>query len=106
LWQERIEDIIEAIAEIQTFIQPMTFERFVDDPKTIKAVALNVIVIGEAAANVPDDVVNAHPEIAWHLMRGMRNRLVRDYFGMDPQVIWETAKHDLPPLVESLRNVL
>ncbi len=105
-WQERIDDIIEAIAEIQAFVRPMTFEQFAADAKTMKAVALDFIVIGEAASRVPDEVVEANPEVAWHLMRGMRNRLVHDYFGMDPQVIWETALHDLPPLVESLKQII
>lgn len=105
-WIERIEDILEAIAEIQAFTQSMKFEEFCDDPRTLKAVALNFIVIGEAAAHVPDDVTNDHPEIAWSLMRGMRNRLVHDYFGMDPQVIWDTVVSDLPPLIKPLKDVL
>jgi uncharacterized protein with HEPN domain len=63
-------------------------------------------VIGEAAAHIPDDVAEAHPEIAWNLMRGMRNRLVHDYFGMDPEIIWDTVQNDLPPLVEPLKRIL
>ena len=105
-WKERIEDILEAIAEIQEFTRSMSFEQFRDDPKTLKAVALDIVVIGEAAGHVPDDVAEAHPEIAWSLMRGMRNRLVHDYFGMDPEIIWDTIQNDLPPLVEPLRNLL
>ncbi|MCZ6874632.1 MAG: DUF86 domain-containing protein, partial [bacterium] len=45
------------------------------DAKTIKAVQLDFIVIGEAASHIPDDVQAAHPEVPWHLMRAMRNRL-------------------------------
>jgi uncharacterized protein with HEPN domain len=106
LWTERIEDILEAIVEIQEFTRSMSFEQFRDDAKTLKAVALDVVVIGEAAGHVPDDVTNAHPEIAWGLMRGMRNRLVHDYFGMDPEILWNTIRNDLPDLVESLRTLL
>jgi uncharacterized protein with HEPN domain len=105
-WKERIEDILEAIVEIQEFTRFMTFKEFREDPKTIKAVALDFVVIGEAAAHVPDDVAEAHPEIAWNLMRGMRNRLVHDYFEMDPEIIWGTVQNDLPPLLEPLRRIL
>ena len=105
-WQERIEDILEAIAEIQDFTRDMSLEQFRDDSKTLKAVALDFIVIGEAAAHVPEDVSAASSEIAWSVMRGMRNRLVHDYFGMDPVILWDTIRNDLPPLVAPLKRLL
>jgi uncharacterized protein with HEPN domain len=105
-WRERIEDILDAIDEVQTFTRGMSFEQFQDDPKTIKAVALDFVIIGEAAAHIPDDVTAAHPEIAWSLMRGIRNRLVHDYFGMDPEILWDTIENDLPPLVVPLKQIL
>ena len=105
-WTERVEDILEAIAEIQAFTQSMDFEQFQNDSKTIKAVALDFIVIGEAASHIPDEIIDTHSEIAWSLMRGMRNRLVHDYFGMDPQILWDTIKNDLPPLVAPLTRIL
>jgi uncharacterized protein with HEPN domain len=106
LWTERVQDIIEAIAEIQEFTRSMNFAQFRDDAKTLKAVALDIVVIGEAAGRIPDAIAEAHPEIAWSLMRGMRNRLVHDCFGMDPQILWDTIQNDLPPLVEPLRRLL
>jgi uncharacterized protein with HEPN domain len=105
-WKERIEDILEAIREIQSFTRGISFEQFRDDPKTLKAVALDFVVIGEAASRVPDDVAAAHAEIAWSLMRGIRNRLVHDYFGIDPMILWDTIQNDLPPLVEPLKRIL
>jgi uncharacterized protein with HEPN domain len=106
LWTERIQDILDAIAEIQEFTRSLSFEQFRDDPKTLKAVALDFIIIGEAAAHVPDDVADAHSEIAWSLIRGMRNRLVHDYFGMDPEIIWGTIQNDFPPLIAPLEKLL
>ena len=105
-WKERIEDILEAIAEIQTFMRGMSFAVFRDDPKTLKAVALNFVVIGEAAGHVPQEVTEANPQVAWSLMCGMRNRLVHDYFGIDPEIVWDTAHNDLPPLVKPLTRIL
>jgi uncharacterized protein with HEPN domain len=104
-WKERIEDIIEAIAEIQAFTRDMTYDDFRSDVKTLKAVALNFVVIGEAAAHIPDEIVAAHPEIAWRLMRGIRNRLVHDYFGIDPKILWDTVQNDLPQLARSLNII-
>jgi uncharacterized protein with HEPN domain len=105
-WKERVQDILEAIAEIKEFTRGTSYRQFCDDPKTIKAVALDFVVIGEAASRVPDDVAESHPEVAWSLMRGMRHRLVHEYFGMDPEILWDTIQNDLPPLVEPLEQIL
>jgi uncharacterized protein with HEPN domain len=51
----------------------MEVESFSQDIKTIRAVELNFIIIGEAATGIPDDIQEAHPEIPWHFMRAMRN---------------------------------
>ncbi len=105
-WDERVRDILEAIDEIQSFTQNMDFETFQGDVKTIKAVQLDFIIIGEAANHIPDDVQAAHSEVPWHLMRAMRNRLVHVYFSVDPTMVWNTIQNDLPPLVEPLQHLL
>ena len=105
-WKDRIEDILDALAEIRSFASNVDFEDFLHDKKTLKAIALDFIVIGEAASNIPEDVVAKHPEIAWHLMRGMRNRLVHAYYSIDEKIVWDTVRNDLPPLVEPLKRIL
>ncbi len=70
------------------------------------AVIRNITVIGEAARSVPREIADAHPEIPWKVMRGIRNVVVHVYFGIDVRVLWDTSQDDLPPLVEPLRNLL
>jgi len=86
-WRERIQDIIDSAREIQSFIGDYTLERFRQDVKTIRAVELNFIIIGEAVSGIPDEVQDAHPEVPWYVMRSMRNRLVHVYFEVDPQLV-------------------
>jgi len=105
-WQDRICDIIDAIEEVQRFLNDLDYEIFKNDIKTQKAVELNFIIIGEAAAQIPDEIEAAYPGIPWHLMRAMRNRLVHVYFEVDPLLVWETAQNDLPPLARSLKPIL
>ena len=71
-WQERIQDILDAIAEIEAFAAGMSRDQFLADPKTLKAVAADLTIIGEAARHVPQAVFQAHPEIPWPLITGMR----------------------------------
>ena len=105
-WIDRVRDILEAIAEIQTFTQDMAFRVFQHDAKTIKAVQLDFIVIGEAANHIPDEIQAAHPDVPWHLMRAMRNRLVHVYCSVDAEIVWDTIRNNLPPLVEPLTQLL
>ena len=60
-WSERLRDILDAIAEIKTFTQGMDFDAFRNDPKTLRAVELDFIIIGEAAHHIPETVQAAHP---------------------------------------------
>jgi uncharacterized protein with HEPN domain len=105
-WTERIRDILDAMSEIETFTHGMAFDAFRNDAKTIRAVELDFIIIGEAANRIPETVQAAYPEIPWHLMRAMRNRLVHVYFSVDPQVVWDTIHNDLPPLIPLLESLL
>ena len=54
-------------------------------------VELNMLHLGEVAARISDDVKEAHPEIPWHEMVGMRNILVHEYFRVKPIVLFETV---------------
>jgi uncharacterized protein with HEPN domain len=105
-WQARVVDILDAIAEIQMFTTDMDFASFQRDAKTQRAVELNFIIIGETAAQIPDEIEEQNPQIPWHLMRAMRNRLVHVYFEIDPTLLWDTIQNDLPPLVPLLRALL
>lgn len=105
-WRDRIRDILDAIAEIQKFTQGMDFETFRQDDKSIRAVEMNFIIIGEAAGQVPEEIEEKHPTIPWNLMRAMRNRIVHVYFKVDEKLMWDTIQNDLPPLIPVLEKLL
>jgi len=105
-WQDRIRDILDAIAEIEKFTRGMNYETFCEDGKSIRAVEMNFIIIGEAANQIPGEIEEKHPKIPWGLMRAMRNLIVHVYFEVDEKLMWNTVQNDLPPLVKQLRNLL
>ncbi len=104
-WQNRVQDILDAIAEIQAFVEGYTYDRFHNDAKTIKAVGANLIIIGEATAHIPENIQSSTPTVPWHLMRAMRNRVVHVYFDIDPAILWDIVQRDLPALTEPLREL-
>jgi uncharacterized protein with HEPN domain len=105
-WPDRVHDILDALQEIQAFTAQLNFEQFQADLKTIRAVEMNLIVIGEAAAAIPEEVQEKHNAVPWHLMRGMRNRIVHGYFSVDERILWDTIQNDLPALQEHLQRLI
>lgn len=105
-WKDRIRDILDAIAEIQKFTKGMDFVSFKGDDKSIRAVEMNFIIIGEAANQIPEEIEEKYTTIPWSLMRAMRNRIVHVYFRIDEKLMWDTIQNDLPPLVLELEKLL
>lgn len=101
-----VRDILEAIQRIDEYLDEMSFEEFSKDKKTIDAVVRNFAVIGEAAKNVPVSVKRKHPEIAWKRMSGMRDKVIHEYFGVDPHILWDTSKIDLSASKQMLEALL
>ena len=50
-----IQDILEAIGEVEDFTAGMQFEDFVEDKKTVNAVLRSLEVIGEAAKKILEE---------------------------------------------------
>jgi len=84
----------------------MEFKSFTEDRRTVDAVVRNLIIIGEAAVHVPEDICLKHTEVPWYDMRGMRNFVVHEYFRASDAVIWDTVQVDLPPLKALLKKIL
>jgi uncharacterized protein with HEPN domain len=105
-WKIRISDILECIAKIRRYTKGYTFDDFEEDEKTIDSVLRNLEIIGEAARHVPADVKEQYPEIPWAEMLTMRNIVIHEYHGVNLQIIWQTLKEDLPPLVSTLKRIL
>ena len=105
-WGSRLRDIIDAIQKIERYTRDMTPAAFTADDMAIDAVVRNLVVLGEASRHIPPTVESRHPEVPWDKMRGIRNVVVHEYFGVDAEILWQTARDDLPPLLPLLERVL
>jgi uncharacterized protein with HEPN domain len=99
-------DILESAQKIGRYTTGMRFEEFHKDEKTLDAVARNFEIIGEAAGRLPEEFRSAHPEIDWRRMRGFRNRIVHDYFGIDVSIVWNIIENYLPGLIASVGKLV
>lgn len=105
-WKFRIQDILDAIDAVQEYTRGMDFKSFIGDRKTVDAVVRNLIIIGEAAVQIPEDICSKYPQVPWYDMRGMRNFVAHEYFKASDKVIWDTVQVDLPALPALLVNIL
>lgn len=55
-WRERLNDILTCARNIESFTAGMSFDAFLDDPRTIRAVAFEFITMGEAARAIPEEI--------------------------------------------------
>jgi len=100
------EDILECAEKILLYTEDYTFEQFLQDGKTMDAVIRNYEVIGEAANRLPEEFKAKLSTLEWQKLRGFRNRLAHDYFGIDYKVVWDTKIELLPELIISLKKLL
>jgi uncharacterized protein with HEPN domain len=99
-------DILDSAQKIISYTQDMTFEDFISDSKTIDAVIRNFEIIGEASNRLPDEIKETNPEINWFKIRGLRNRVVHNYFGIDFKIIWDTKEDYLVELIIQITQIL
>ena len=101
-----LNDIYDSVNKGITFIKEMTYEDFSKDEKTQFALIRVIEIVGEASKKIPADVKDQSQEIPWREISGMRDLLIHDYFGVNIQVVWETAKNDLPELKEKIQKLI
>lgn len=101
-----VSDILESINDVQEFTNGMSFEEFLKDKRTIKAVIRSLEVMGEAARNMPDEERIKYPKVPWKRMVGMRDKLVHGYSGVDLEIVWAVVKEELPPVKSFVEKVL
>lgn len=100
-----IRDILESAAKILAYTEQFSYEEFIADSKTVDAVIRNFEIIGEAANRLPDDYKLSHPHIDWHKIRGFRNRIVHDYFGIDYSIVWHIKETFLSEMIRNIQEL-
>lgn len=101
-----LRDILEATARISSYTAGMSFEGFMDDPRTQDAVVRNLEVIGEATKKLSGELRKKYRTIPWKDMAGVRDKLIHHYFGIEYKIVWSIASVDLPKLTDELKDIL
>jgi uncharacterized protein with HEPN domain len=97
-----IEDALESLDLACEYVEKVDFQAFCASKEKQDSVTYRVAMLGEALGSVDDALKDAHAEIPWRAITGMRNILVHDYGNIDLKRVWDTVKNDLPDLRVSL----
>ena len=101
--EHSLKAILEAISKIHRFIKDHSDQdSFYNDDKAFDAVMMNFIVIGEMVSRISDSFKKANPQINWNRIKGFRNLVAHDYFGIDAEEVWQVILNDLPTLSKEI----
>jgi len=101
-----LEDMLESAYKISRYSENLSLDLFMTDDKTKDAVVRNFEIIGEAANRVDVEFRMKNPDVKWNRLRGFRNRIVHDYFGIDYQIVWNIIENDLDSLIAKLEKMI
>jgi len=79
---------------------------FLTSPLIQDAVIRNFEVIGEAAKRVPDEFRETHPSIPWKGLTALRDVLIHQYEGVNPEEVWRIVEKELPALKTAISSLL
>ena len=99
-------DMKDSAEKILKYTNGIDFESFLNDDKTSDAVIRNFEIIGEAANRIDPDFKLSSPQIEWNRLRGFRNRIVHDYFGIDNEIVWSIIENDIQELILQLDQLI
>ena len=103
---ERLHHILEAMETIEKSRTIHTTEEAAADPIVYYGFVKHVEMIGEAVYMLSKEFKEAHPDVEWVSIEGMRHVLVHGYYHIKPKQLWDTIYYDLPELKPAIERFL
>lgn len=98
--------ILDNISNIESLLLTTTEESFLNNLKDYNAICLEFIQIGEKVNLLSDDFYDRHPNVPWHELYGLRNRIVHGYDKVNKSIIWATIQQDLPVIKSEIQDII
>lgn len=104
--RERLLHILDAIEAIESFLESMAYEVFIDSKLHRAATERQLEIIGEATAALSDDLKSRYSEVEWQPIKRFRNVIIHEYFGVSTQIVWGVVQKELPTLKIQIQKIL
>jgi len=100
-----LKHIRDAGQRIESYLDGVSEDEFLEAPLIQDAVIRQIQVIGEAAKRLAAAFRGSTSDIPWSDIAGMRDKLVHDYMGVDLDAVWDTAIRDVPALMSQVEQL-
>ena len=81
-------------------------DNFFEHQRDFDAAMMNFIIIGEMIARLSEEFIDKYNDVDWHKIRGFRNIVAHNYFGIDAEEVWDIIISHLPLLVNDLNRII
>ena len=105
--QHCLETIIEAIDRIIEYTSNFkSADDFNNDQMNFDATMMNFVVIGEMVDKLSVGFKKHNSQVEWIKIKGFRNLVAHDYFGIDAEEVWQIIKNKIPDLKTEISKLL
>ena len=101
-----IENLLESTASLSDINELLTSA---DGMLRLNGICMCFIIIGEEVKRIDsytdEKFLINYPSIPWKNIKGMRNRIAHGYFEIDADVVFDTLKNSIPPLLTVIKQM-
>jgi uncharacterized protein with HEPN domain len=100
-------NMLDSIDKIRQYSLPFaSADDFGESSQAFEASLMNFIIIGEMVGKLSGELIDAtENEIDWFKIKGFRNILAHNYFGVDAEEVWQIIQNSLPKLTAQLKQL-
>ena len=99
--------ILESITKIQNYSSSFSdADDFFSNERDFDAVLMNFIIIGEMVMRMSDEFISNYDNVDWTKIKGFRNLVAHNYFGIDAEEVWQIIKDKIPTLKREIEKIL
>ncbi len=99
-----LHDIYECCEKILEYSKSISYGDFCNDRRTVDAILHNLLIIGEASKNLSKHFIEKYPGIPWKKIKGLRDIIAHQYFGIDYPMLWDIVKAKIPELQSAIHK--
>ena len=104
--KELFQHILDEISFLEKESEFSTKDEFLHDPKSQRAFARSIEIIGEAVKNLSSEITLKYPSVEWRNIAGMRDKLIHGYFAVSYKLVWDVANMEIPLLRKHLERIV
>jgi uncharacterized protein with HEPN domain len=102
----RAKHISDCIIEIELFLKMYSLDELETNLMLRRALERSLEIIGEASIHLTEETKNNYPDIQWRGIKGFRNIVIHEYFGIDSDFIKLVITDELPQLKIVIQQII